>query len=93
MSISAKEQAKAQGQEDTREPDVDVRQNDSKFWSGIQPRYMSVDQEKRSQYDLEDVGKPEAVKGNRLLRSKPEGASRYQQPGGPGEERLPPGDA
>jgi hypothetical protein len=47
MSISAKEQAKAQGQEDTREPDVDVRQNDSKFWSGIQPRYMSVDQEKR----------------------------------------------
>lgn len=46
MSISAKEQAKAQGQEDNREPDVDVGPSDSKFWSGIQPRYMSVNQEK-----------------------------------------------
>ncbi|KAF3389367.1 hypothetical protein F1880_004358 [Penicillium rolfsii] len=93
MSISAKELAKSQGQEDTREPDVDVGPGDSKPWSGIQPRYMSVDQEKASQYDLGDVAKPETLKGNRLLRSKPEGASQYQRPRGSGEGIVPPGDA
>lgn len=50
MSFSAKEQAKAQNQEDVRDPDVDVGASESKPWSGIQPRYMSLDQENRCEY-------------------------------------------
>lgn len=52
MSFSAKEQAKAESQEDMRDPDVDVGASESKPWSGIQPRYMSLDQENRCEYQI-----------------------------------------
>lgn len=63
MSVSAKDQAKAQNQEDMRDPDVDVGASDSKLWSGIQPRYMSVNQENRCESEL-GVGLP---KGWRMI--------------------------
>lgn len=47
MSVSAKEQAKAEGQEDLHDTDKDVDLGDSKPWSGVQPRYMNITQENR----------------------------------------------
>ncbi|OOQ82343.1 hypothetical protein PEBR_39501 [Penicillium brasilianum] len=79
MSVSAKNQAKAQGQEDRRNTDKDEDLGASKPWSGIQPRFMNVDQEKHSSFNPEEVGKPEPIKGNRLIHSKPEGANQYSQ--------------
>lgn len=63
MSVSAKEQAKAQNQEDMRNPDVDVGPSESRPWSGIQPRYMSVNQENRCESELR-IGLP---KGWRMI--------------------------
>lgn len=60
MSVSAKEQARAQNQEDMRDPDVDVGASESKPWSGIQPRYMSVDQENRCESEL-GIGLPQRL--------------------------------
>ncbi|KAI2795129.1 hypothetical protein POX_a01734 [Penicillium oxalicum] len=79
MATSAKEQAKAQGQEDTRNPDMENKPSEANYWSGIQPRYMSVEQEKDSQYDLEDLGKPEMLNRNRLLRQRPQDPNEYTQ--------------
>ncbi|KAJ5454606.1 uncharacterized protein N7458_005562 [Penicillium daleae] len=90
MSVSAKGQAEAQGQEDVRDTDKDVDMGASKPWSGVQPRYMNITQEKRSEYDLDDVGRPEALKGNRLIRERPEGANEYSQE--PVEGRIRPSE-
>lgn len=51
MATSAKEQAKAQGQEDTCNPDMENKPSEAHYWSGIQPRYMSVEQEKDCEYN------------------------------------------
>ncbi|KAJ5482903.1 hypothetical protein N7539_006349 [Penicillium diatomitis] len=79
MASSARSQAEAQEHEGARDSNQKHKEPESHYWSGIQPRYMSVEQEQESQYDIGDMSKSEMLNRNRLLRSKPHDPNDYAE--------------